>query len=298
MILSHSKKAITAGIALASLLCASLLAHAPQAHQKSCLWKVRSKTSVMYLLGSIHILKKEAYPLSPAIEEAFNDSRKLVVEVDLDGEGQNATRALMLSKGLYSGGRTLSQTISSQAFEKAKVACRELGLSLDRMSFFKPWLLAITLTALKLQTLGFDPEYGIDKYFSDKARTTGKSIIGLETLEYQVGRFEAMSEQLQESLLLQTLDELETVESEFDQIVNSWSKGDLTGLETLLESFKEYPEAYQLLLVERNRNWMPQIESLLKDKQNCLVVVGAAHLIGEDGLVRMLKDRGYSPEQL
>jgi uncharacterized protein YbaP (TraB family) len=150
-----------------------------------------------------------------------------------------------------------------------------------------------------LQQLGFDPNQGLDKYFFDKAKLAKKEIVGLETIEYQLGFFDGMEMGTQELLLLQTLNDLETLEGEFDEIVKSWATGDIEALErTLLKDFAEYPEVYKRFVSERNRNWLPKIESLVGQRDNYLVIVGTLHLVGKEGVIELLKERGYSVEQL
>jgi uncharacterized protein YbaP (TraB family) len=154
------------------------------------------------------------------------------------------------------------------------------------------------VSAMQLQQAGLDINLGLDKYFFDKAQKAGKAIIGLETAEYQIDRFDRMPESLQEQLLRSTLDELDAQGRELTAIVNAWQRGDAASMEkTLLSGFKRYPSAYQSLIVERNNNWMPQIEKCLGQATPCLVVVGAAHLVGPDGLLTLLQKKGFKVEQ-
>jgi uncharacterized protein YbaP (TraB family) len=262
-------------------------------------WRVETAGNTVYLLGSVHLLKKENYPLPEALEKAFSDSRKLVLEVNLDSLEAPSTQQMILAKGLNPEGKSLSQILSPETYQLARKQIEAMGLNLERFEVVKPWLLSLTLTTLAMQRLGFEPQYGIDKHFFDKAGTEHKEILSLETAEYQLDRFDGMSVKMQETFLLQTLREIDTLGKEFEEIVSAWRAGDTKILEsTLLESFTEFPEAYQLLVSERNSNWLPQIEAFLKQKENYLVVVGAGHLIGKDGLISLLRSKGYSVTQL
>jgi len=149
-----------------------------------------------------------------------------------------------------------------------------------------------------VQQAGFEASLGLDKYFFDKAVTAGKELIVLETAESQIDRFDTMPEALQEQMLRGTLADLDAQNRDLKAIVSAWQRGDIGALEkTLLAGFAESPAAYASLLVERNRNWMPQIEACLTRTTPCLVVVGAAHLVGPDGLIALLRAKGYRVEQ-
>ena len=271
----------------------------PDIDGKSCLWKVQSENNTVYLLGSIHILKQENYPLKESIEQAFDDVQKLVFEIHLDSAETLSTQMKILSKGMYSDGSTLQENIDEETYSLVKKKAEELGLGIEQMSRFKPWFVTVTLMTLKLQKLGFNPNYGIDKYFFKKAKEAGKEIAGLETVEYQIDLFDSLSKMNQKDLILQTLEELDVLEEEIDDLIGAWRMGHSVKLEDMvLKSFKEYPEIYRTFIYERNISWLPQVESLLKINKNVLVIVGAGHLLGNDGIISLLEKRGYFAEQL
>ncbi|MEW6351389.1 MAG: TraB/GumN family protein [Thermodesulfobacteriota bacterium] len=267
--------------------------------KKNCLWRVQSKTSTLYILGSVHLLKKESYPLDAAMENAFGNVRKLVLEVDQDVLEKPSTMRMMMSKGMFGDRNTLKSSVSPDTYELVKKRTAELGMPIERLSKFKPWLLSITVAAGKLLQLGFDPGLGVDKHFFRKAKESGIPIVALETIEYQISRFDDMAPATQEAMLRQTLKDLEILEKEFNAIVESWSAGDTASLDALMrKSFEQFPEVYEKLIAERNRNWLPQIEALSGQDENCMVVVGALHLVGKDGIVEMLRQKGHTVDQL
>ncbi|TMA12196.1 MAG: TraB/GumN family protein [Deltaproteobacteria bacterium] len=269
------------------------------AAEKRSLWKIQAKNNTIYILGSIHYLKAQNYPLAPAIEDAFRDAKKLVFEVNLDSMEKESGSQLMLMKGLYAGGTTLKDHIAEKTYASAAKEMKELGVDVAAFNQFKPWLTAITLTALKLQKLGFDPKQGIDQYFYRKAKNENKEVDGLETLEFQIDLFDGMPERTQEMMLVQTLKDISTMEKEVEAIIKAWASGDVKAMESaLLQSMREYPEVYQRLVSDRNRGWIPKIESYLSQSENYLIVVGAGHLAGKDSIIEMLKAKGYSVEQL
>lgn len=282
-------------------LCALVFFLAPlaSAQEKSFLWKVRSEKNSIYVLGSIHFLKPESYPLKRAIEEAFDASKKLVLEIDLASAGPERVRQVTLEKGLFRDGRTLQQSIEKETYDLTEQRARELGLDLRAMGPLKPWLVAMTITSLKLQQLGFDPNHGVDRYLAQRARRSAKPSAGLESLEFQIGLLDGLSPRDQEMMLRETLKELELLDAEVERVVRSWTSGDVRSIETLLlAGMREYPELHQKVIVERNRRWLPQIEEMLERGDEAMVVVGAAHLVGKEGVIELLRQRGYTVEQL
>jgi uncharacterized protein YbaP (TraB family) len=272
---------------------------ARQAPAKSCLWKAVGKDSTVYLLGSVHLLKSNAYPLSQAIEEAFRESTKLVLEVKMDSLNSPDSQQMVLAKALLPEGKTLNQILSPATYQAVREKVEVLGLDIEALKRMKPWFLSLSLVAMKMQQLGYDAQYGVDRHFFDRATKAKMEVLGLETAEFQISLLDSLPAKTQEESLLQTLKELDQFEAEFDQIVQAWATGHEKQLDRLLlESFEEYPDVYAKLIRDRNRNWLPKIEGHFVNGKKTLVVVGAAHLVGRDGLIELLKQKGYALEQL
>jgi uncharacterized protein len=265
---------------------------------KSFLWKVQSGVKVVYVAGSVHVLSADAYPLSPAFERAFADSDTLVEEIDLAEVESLSAAPAILAKGMYVDGRRFDSVVSKETAALVATRLKEAGLPLEMFQVMKPWMVMLTVAALEVQKAGLDPSFGLDKHFYDRAKAAGKTIVGLETTESQIDRLDTMSEALQEQLLRSSLAEADTTRSSLKAIVSAWQRGDSAALEkTLLSDFTQYPAAYRSLIVERNNNWIPQIDACLARARPCLVVVGAAHLVGPDGLLTLLQRKGYRTEQ-
>jgi uncharacterized protein len=268
------------------------------AQEKSFLWQVRSPQNTVHVLGSIHFLKKESYPLKTIIEETFNTSKKLILEIDLRSASPDKVRQLTLQKGVSPDALPLDQRVSKDTYTIVSKRAAEAGIDVRALHPFKPWVVAMTLASLKLQKLGFDPSYGIDRYLAGRAEQTDKPIEGLETAEFQIDLFDRLSPRQQELFLRQTLLEIDQLEKSTDKIVQAWRSGDSKAVETLiLKGMHEYPEVKKVIIDDRNRRWLPHIEKLLAQADKALVVVGAAHLVGKDGVIELLKDRGYTVEQ-
>lgn len=281
---------------LALALGALIEARGAAAQDKSLLWQVSDGKNSAFVLGSIHYLRKENYPLNRAILDALEASNTLVLEIDLNAGGGTAQRTI-LAKAAYADGSTLAQNVAPETYQLAAQRAAELGLDMRILQPMKPWFVALNLVAIKLQSLGVDASVGVDRYLAERAKAAGKPTRGLETLEFQIGLLDQLSKTDQDLMLRETVRELDLLDKNFDDIVQAWKRGDaeaLTGL--LLAGMKEYPEVYQKIIVERNRRWVPEIEKFVH-RGDVMVAVGAAHLLGPDGVIEMLKTKGYSVEQ-
>ena len=268
------------------------------AQERTLLWKVSEGDKSIFLLGSIHYLRKENYPLNQAILDAFDASDRLVLEIDLQNTPADAAQRLTLDKAIYRDGSNLAQNVSQETYQLASKRAAELGIDMQVVQPMKPWFVAMTMLAVKLQRMGLDPKLGVDHHLAERAKRDGKPTSGLETLEFQLGIFDQLSKREQELMLRETAGELERIDKNVKDIVESWLKGDGERLAALLlAGMRQYPELQQKLVIERNRRWLDQIAKLVEQGSNAMVVVGAAHLVGQEGIVDMLKARGLSVEQ-
>lgn len=267
--------------------------------QTTCLWKIDSEYNTVYLLGSIHILRQEDHPLPKLMEDAFYDADALVFEIDLASAKTMGAQYMMLSKATGDGPDTLQTMLTEDTYDIAAKEAAEIGLNIEQLGVFEPWFVALYIDQLKYDQLGFKPEYGVDEYFYNRAQQAGKDLHALETLEYQIDLFDQLSWPDQEMLLLETFDEIDYYESISQTMVDSWRSGNTTALEEMiLEPFEEYPHLYTKFISERNENWLPQIEGFLQEGDDYLIIVGAGHLVGPNGLTTLLQNEGYSVEQV
>ena len=264
----------------------------------SALWSVSSDDNTIYLLGSVHVLKQENYPLHDSIYQAFDKVSHLVFEVNLDEMSSPMNQIGVLAKGMYKDGQTLKQALSPENYAIAKTKLEKRGYQIELFKLMKPWMLATTITILELQKLGFGTDHGVDQHFFQKAKTEEKTVEGLETVEYQLNLFDSLSPKTQEQFLLQTLAEIDILEEQTHNLVESWTHGQIEGLEVMLENMQEFPEVYEALITQRNQNWLPHVESYLQQDEPTMIVVGTLHLLGEEGLLAMLKEKGYNIQQL
>jgi len=282
-----------------TLATAAVLLVAVAAQAKSFAWKVTGKSGVVYLVGSVHLLSNDFYPLQPALEAAYKDSDLLVEEVDMAELTDPSAQLALLGKAMLPSATPLDKVISAETYAMLAKRAESLGLPLEPFKMLKPWMVALTLVQMEWQQAGFDPQLGLDKHFYDQAKADGKATQGLETAEYQISRLDGLTMDQQERLLAESLKELDDEKANMAKLVGAWRSGDSATVEKIvLADLKTEPVLYQRLLVERNRNWLPKIEALFARPGRAFVVVGAAHLVGPDGLLQMLKARGCTVQQL
>lgn len=265
---------------------------------KTFMWRVRSSSSMVYILGSIHLAKPDLYPLDVRIEEAFNQAEVLAVEADIKSTDQARVQKWILEHGFYPEGQTLVEHLSNRT--KAKMA--EMGFDLKSYNQVRPWLAAMTIQTMKLKALGFEENYGLDRYFLDRAARTGKPIQELEGLAYQLQLFQGLSLAEQELFLYATLMELEKIEVLLGEMLQAWKNGQAKRFETIFfQEYDRYPELIPVaekIIFQRNRDLAAKIENLLASGRACFIVVGAGHLIGDQGIIHLLKSAGFRVEQI
>lgn len=268
---------------------------------KIYLWKISAGHNNVYLLGSIHVMKKMDYPLDERMEQAFEKSDAVVLEADIDSVSNPQMQQFVLSNALYSGGKTLKSELPDTLYAALTKLLAGSGINIEQMNMFKPWFVGSMITLVKLGSLGFDGELGIDKHFHGKAKTAGKKLDFLETPSFQIQLLSGISAKDQESMLAEGISECGSIEMEFEDIRTAWKEGNTIKMDALLNnSLKEFPSLYDNLLVKRNKLWTDKIEKYLSansDSTDYLIIVGAAHIGGEYGLLNLLKQKGYIAEQ-
>jgi uncharacterized protein len=285
-----------ASVCAALLLCSAVAHAADQQHH--ILWSLQGKTNKVYLLGSVHLLK-ESETLPAAVDSAYADAEKLVMELDMDDLDRAQMEQAVADLAMLPAGQTLQQQLGAQVYERFVATTRTLGVDAAMLDRFRPWFAAITLVQLQLMKMGFDPESGVERRLTGRAASDGKPIQGLETAREQLEIMARLPEKQQREFLLYSIDDAQRMASEVDKLLAAWRSGDATGMASLLqEGFDEYPDLYRPLTIDRNRKWIPQIEQLLEDREDYLLVVGALHLVGKDSVIDLLERKGYKVKQL
>jgi uncharacterized protein YbaP (TraB family) len=263
------------------------------------LWKVQGRTNTVYLLGSIHLLKKEDYPLARPIEAAFEASSVVAFETDMEEMQKPQTQFRLLSKAGLPDGKTLKDFLSAAVYAEFRKKVEDAGLMMLMFEHMQPAMAALTLEVLELQRLGLDPDYGVDKYFFERARKEGRKLVALETVDFQISLITDFTKEEGEMLVKTTLEEIENTKKLFGEMQAAWRTGDAVKLEKLLNEVEEQaPVIFRRLVTDRNRRWVPKIEELLTGGRNAIVIVGAGHLVGSEGVVELLRKKGLKVTQL
>ncbi|WP_405131058.1 TraB/GumN family protein [Paenibacillus sp. FSL H8-0317] len=260
------------------------------------MWEVESNGNTVYLVGSIHIANDNLYPLRKEFEEAFAEADYLGVEIDMSKAADAAQQQLVLSKGTYQDGTTLKEHISSETYGKLEEILKKNGAAPSALDAYKPWVVESTLASLKSAKVGYTESAGVDLYFIQKAIEQKLPIIELESYESQLSMLDGFSKELQESSLSATLDNFDVLESNVSGIVEMWKTGSDEQLLELTNSFSENEEYNKAMLIDRNIDMANKIEGYLENGKNeeYFIVVGAAHYLGDHGIVKLLQDKGYT----
>ncbi len=257
------------------------------------IWEMRGPSANIMLLGSVHLLRESDYPLPDNIARAMERAECLVFELDMDDLDPVMSQTLFQNLGRVPDGTSLPEILGADNYAVASGKSRELGIELDLLSEFKPWFAALTIMNLQLMRLGFVPQLGLDQQLAAAAVSAGKEVTGLETLEFQIELFDGMPDPVQVQLLMQTLQEADLLENQMGLLVGAWRDGKTDVLARELgRNFSEYPELYRSLVTERNASWANQLIEMGNGDRECLVVVGALHLVGKGSLIDLLRDKG------
>jgi hypothetical protein len=284
-------------LALALVFCAFALPSRADAALHS-LWELHGKHNTVYLLGSIHVLRPQDYPLAPAVLQAYADAKALLMEINLEDIDSAEVQSEMLASAMLPEGSTLPSILGPQRYAHAASLAHEVGIDLSNFDQFAPWFAAEAISQLQLMELGFRPQSGVEMYFLERARSDGKSIAGLETVHDQIALFEGLSMNEQAEYLVSNLEQAHELPKEVDDMVRAWQRGDTVWFESQLKSeLGRDPALYQSVLAARNRKWIPKIEALLNDDKNYLVIVGTGHLVGRNSVIDLLKKDGVGATQ-
>ena len=284
---------------LLSILCVGVCAAAQAEPPTPLLWRAQGEAGTVYLLGSFHMLTAADYPLAPSVEAAYADAEALLFEVDPEAMSSPATAATMQAMARFEDGRTLRDVISDETEASlAKFLGSEAAVAASDP--FEPWYLGMNLAVMAMVNAGLDPSRGVDQHFMQRARSDGKPASGLETIEEQLGALDGAPLSEQEVMLSEALVPLSEVRKEIDEMHAIWRAGDAAGIQRVTEEqmAEKTPRMFDMLNRERNQRWLPKVEALLGSQDDHLVIVGALHLVGEDGLVHQLGKRGIVVERI
>jgi len=266
------------------------------------LWKVSDADNAVYLLGSFHLLRPDDYPLAADVDQAFADSARLVFEVPPEQMFDPSVAQRFMARARFDDGRSLSQVLPADLREKLNRVLAKNGASLAQLDPLEPWFVNLSLVLGVSQSLGFSPQLGLDQYLMRQAAAAEKPTAGLESMDAQLQAMDAGPLPEQIKALREFVDQPEEVPGMLEDMHGAWRRADLATLDAKarVEMRDKTPETYRIVNVERNLAWLPQLQKMLDESRqgNTLVVVGSLHLLGDDGLIELLRGKGYKIERV
>ncbi|MCA1714909.1 MAG: TraB/GumN family protein [Gammaproteobacteria bacterium] len=273
------------------------------------LWKVSDANNSVYLLGSFHLLKPDDYPLAKDVDAAFADAEALLFEMAPE-ELTSPTLALQMGQAaLRTDGTALNSELTPEMVSKLDAwsasnaaTAQKIGLPPQMLQLFEPWFVGMMISIVEMTKQGLDPKLGLDQRLAAAAGKARKPTAGLETGAQQIAFLDGMDKDEQRQFLDEALSQSEEGRREVEQLHAAWRSGDAATLwdKMAADMRRRYPKLYQHINVARNDAWLPKIEQRLKGrgKDDVLIVVGALHLLGSDGVVEKLRAKGYKVERI
>ena len=266
------------------------------------LWKVSgAQGSELYLLGSFHLLKADDYPLSADVDRAFAGAQRLLFELSPEEMNSPQLATQMMQAALRRDGRQLKDDLDAATWQRLERWGVANNMPVDRLAGFKPWFVGLTISIAQMTQQGLDPKSGLDRHLMDRAAQANKPASGLESAASQITMLDSMSIDEQRQLLREALEQVDKGDEQSRQLHDAWRRGDDVMLwrDMAAQMKREYPGLYQRINVDRNNAWLPSLQQWLQPgRGNTLVVVGALHLLGSDGVVEKLRAQGYKVERI
>lgn len=274
-------------------------------HKKSgdgpAIWKIESRDGKgqVYLFGSVHLLKKGVVWFTPKIEDAFLQATDIVLETNIDPAGVAEIKDFVKREGFYPPDDRLKNHIDAVLFGDVAKLGKQVGLAPETLDRLKPWYAATILSLTFIQSHGFEAQSGVETTLEDFAAKRGLPFTGLETIGEQMQALAGSTPEVQEALLRDSVTELADIRHMLNLLTDAWVSGNTEKLDkTLVQPMRKIPAAYETMLVSRNRKWVPKIQELMNRPGTHFVVVGVAHLVGRDGLIKMLQEKGVKVERV
>ncbi|WP_417481344.1 TraB/GumN family protein [Maricaulis sp.] len=262
---------------------------------RPAMWHLSDADSDIYLFGTFHLLPPSLDWQTDTMREHLANADALYLEADVQGaEAQARMQALVVELGLNPQGVTLSSMLDAEAWALLARVAPTVGATPEMLEPMRPWLAQIVLSVAQMQVLGLDPEAGAEKALLAAVAGTDVELGYFETAEQQVRVLADLPDSVQVAGFAEGLREMERTPAMLDEMVRAWAAGDIDTIDRIVNADmrEQTPEMYEALIVQRNRDWVPQIQALLDGEGTVFVAVGAAHLSGDNGVVELLRESG------
>jgi hypothetical protein len=269
-----------------------------QTQPRGLVWRVEGQRNLVYIAGSMHLLPERAYPLPPAYTHAYEDSALLVLEADPQAlQGATAIRAMQAAARYGQG--TLADHIDADLLDRTRALVVDTNLSMASLLDYRPWFVAMAIEIASYRASGFRADLGLDGYFYARATGDGKPALPLQDVAAHLAIFTAMPDALSRDQLAVVVDHADELASAPAEVYAFWRSGDAAGLAaSVAEQANAYPALFDRLLYDRNKAWLNTLEALLNSRDNAMVLVGSAHLVGPHGLIADLESQGLEITRL
>lgn len=286
-------KLACAGALLAGVFCANT------ALANTSVWKVSKGNDYLYLGGTVHLLPESAFPLPAEFDAAYKATDTLVLETNMPEPTDTAAQTALMQAMAYSDGRSLSKVLSPKVYQQVSDYFAAYGMQLQQLDGYKPGFVMLQMLALEMMKAQISGE-GVDSHFDKRAKTDGKSLAYLETVESQINLLANMGDGYEDAFMRMNLEQFGDFKAYFAAMIAAWRAGDMAELNSLVvEPARDLdPVLYQALFVARNKAWLGQIEQMFGNSSKELVLVGGGHLAGEHSVLALLQQAGYKVEQI
>lgn len=266
---------------------------------ETSVWKVSKGSDYLYVAGTVHLLPESAFPLPAEFAKAYTDTDTLVLETKIPEPTDTALQTAMLKAMTYNDSRSLSKVLSPGVYKQVSDYFAPYGVQLQQLDSYKPGFIMIQMLALEMMKAQMNGE-GVDSYFDKQAKVDGKPQLYLESVESQISLLANMGEGYEDSFMKMNLEQFGDFKQYFSAMIDAWRTGDMAKLSALaVEPARQMdPKLYQALFVQRNQNWLPQIEKMFGNNNKEMVLIGGGHLAGEHSVLALLQQSGYKLEQV
>lgn len=270
-----------------------------QIFAQSSVWKISDGNHTMYIGGTIHILRLNDFPLPHEFDDAYLKSDYVVFETDLGLAQSQTLQRILIKKMILPSGQNLSSKLSPKTYTQLKEYIDSQGYKIETFDRLQSWAVMLTLTQLKLSQIGID-QNGVDSHYNQRSLADRIPQRYLESIEEQSAIITEIGEGEEDAIILQTLSDMKELKSMMAWMVADWREGKSERLEHELvsEMRNESPKMYHTVLKQRNDTWMPKLITMLHEEKRGFVLVGAMHLLGNDGLLNQFQKQGYKVEYL
>lgn len=268
---------------------------------KSSVWKISKGADYFYLGGTFHILSPDDHPLPEEFLIAYSDATEVIFETDMEATTSAAFQREMLNAMTFRDGRTLQGELKADTYERLKQFMVARQLPVESMAGFQPWAVSLVLAMQEYMNLGMEEQFGVEAYLSQRAPADNKTLQSLETPQQHLQFFSSLASIDPDTSINYTLRDLKNAPDYIRELKKAWRDGNLEMMQNnsaVVNLKQDFPDVYETLLLKRNENWMKQLVHLYDDDAIEVVLVGAMHLVGDGGLIKLLQSRGFTVEQL